>query len=29
MDKVLEKNVVINPSKLNISKEVYIEFEMN
>ena len=29
MDKVLEKNVVINSSKLNISKEVYIEFEMN
>lgn len=29
LDRTLESNIVISPSKLSVSKEVYIEFEMN
>ena len=29
LDKVSEKRIVVNPRKLDISKTVYIEFEMN
>lgn len=29
MDSVLENNIIITPTKLNISKSVYIEFEMD